>query len=84
MQQPQYQQQVKARKALLLFIKNVATPVILYFDNPDAEYQNIQQIIAKPSVGKLLELKPKGPIKTFSVIDSQICAVALQEEAALK
>lgn len=84
MTQPQYQQQIKARKALLLFIKNVSTPVILYFANPEEEYQKIQQIIAKPSMGKLLELKPKGPIKTFSVIDSQICAVALQEEAAIK
>lgn len=83
MAQP-YQQQMQARKALLLFIKNVSTPIILYFDQPDVEYKNIQQIIAKPSVGKLLELKPKGPIKTFSVIDSQICAVALQEEAAIK
>lgn len=84
MTQPQYQQQVKTRKALLLFIKNVSTPIILYFANPDEEYKKIQQIIAKPSVGKLLELTPKGPIKTFSVIDNQICAVALQEEAALK
>lgn len=77
-------QPLQPRKALLLFIKNVSTPIILYFDNPDEEYRNIQQIIAKPSAGRLLEFKPKGPIKFFSVPDNQIVAVGLQEEAALK
>ena len=77
-------QPLQPRKALLLFIKNVSTPIILYFDNLDEEYRNIQQIIAKPSAGRLLEFKPKGPIKFFSVPDNQIVAVGLQEEAALK
>lgn len=81
---PQPYQPLQPRKALLLFVKNVSTPVILYFENPDEEYNNIKQIIAKPSTGKLLEFKPKGPIKYFSVMDNQIAAVGLQEEAALK
>ncbi|MDD3419809.1 MAG: hypothetical protein PHE78_04305 [Candidatus Gastranaerophilales bacterium] len=80
---PQPYQPLQPRKALLLFVKNLATPVILYFDNPDEEYKKIQQIIARPS-GRLLEFTPKGPIKFFSLQDSQILAVALQEEAALK
>lgn len=84
MPQPFQHQPLQPRKALLLFVKNVATPIILYFDNPDEEYRGIQQIIAKPSAGRLLEFKPKGPIKSFSVMDNQIAAVALQEEAALK
>ena len=83
MPQP-YQQPLQPRKALLLFVKNIATPIILYFDNPDEEYKKIQQILAKPSAGRLLEFTPKGPIKFFSVIDNQISAVGLQEEAALK
>lgn len=83
MPQP-YQQALQPRKALLLFIKNVSTPVIMYFDNPDEEYRKIQQIIAKPSAGRLLEFTPKGPIKYFSVMDNQLAAVGLQEEAALK
>lgn len=77
-------QQLQPRKALLLFIKNVATPVILYFDNPDEEYKKIQQIISKPSAARVVEFRPKGPIKFFSVVDNQIMAVGLQEEAALK
>lgn len=83
MPQP-YQQQMQPRKALLLFVKNLSTPVILYFENPETEYKHIQQILAKPSIGKIIEFKPKGPIKNFSVMDNQICAVAIQEEAAIK
>ena len=83
MSQP-YQQTFQPRKALLLFVKSIATPIILYFENPDEEYKKIQQILAKPSTGRVLEFTPKGPIKFFSVIDNQLSAVGLQEEAALK
>lgn len=77
-------QQIQPRKALLLFIKGLGTPVILYFDNPDEEYKKIQKIITTPSNGKLIEFKPKGPIKFFSVLDNQIGAVGMQEEAVMK
>ena len=71
-------QQIQQRQALLLFIKGLGTPVVLYFDNADEEYKKIQKIIASPSTGRLIEFTPKGPIKFFSVLDNQISAVAMQ------
>ena len=39
----QYIQQPKTRTALVLVLKGAATPIILYFDNPQAVYQEFKQ-----------------------------------------
>jgi len=73
------QQQVKSRTALLLFLKGTAAPLVLYFDNPQAVYEEFQYIL-KSGVTKLIEKDTAGPIKKFTVLSSQISALALQEE----
>ena len=73
------QQQVKSRTALLLFLKGMAAPLVLYFENPIEVYEEFQNIL-KSGITKLIEKETIGPIKKLTVISSQISAVALQEE----
>ena len=73
------QQQVKVRTALLVFIKGAAAPLVLYFDNPEQIYDEIQMLLKNATI-KLLEKDTIGPIKKFSVMSNQISAIALQDE----
>lgn len=71
--------QIKTRTALLIFVKGSSAPIVLYVENPQAVYEEFQQIIKSPS-GSLVEKEATGPIKKVSFHPSQISAVALQEE----
>ena len=71
--------QIKTRTALLLFIKGSSAPVVLYVENPQETYKEIQQLLKMPST-TLIEKEGSGPIKRVSVQANQISAVALQEE----
>jgi len=79
-QQPS--QQFKMRKAVLLFLKHVGPPLVLYVDSPDELYQEIKEIIVKASASspKLIERLGKGPLKPLAVLDTQIAGVSIQEE----
>lgn len=81
MSQPQFTQtpQIKVRTAVLIFVKGSSAPVVLYVENPQAIYDEIQQALKTPSAG-LIEKNANGPIKKVSIQISQIAAVALQEE----
>lgn len=71
--------QVKVRTALLIFVKGSSAPVVLYVENPQATYEEIQQLM-KGQSATLIEKEGTGPIKKVSVIANQISAVALQDE----
>lgn len=71
--------QIKTRTAVLIFIKGSAAPVVLYVENPQALYEEIQQLI-KTQSPTLIEKEGTGPIKKVSVFANQISAVALQDE----
>lgn len=71
--------QIKTRTALLIFVKGSSAPVVLYVENPQAAYEEIQQIIKAPST-TVIEKEGTGPIKKVTIQASQISAVALQEE----
>lgn len=71
--------QIKTRTALLIFIKGSSAPVILYLENPQAVYEEIQQLI-KGQSSTLVEKEGNGPIKKVSILANQISAVALQDE----
>jgi hypothetical protein len=75
----QGQGKIKIRKALVIFLKGASTPLALYFDDPEAEYRELQQAIKMPTA-RVIEKESKGPIKKISVPSNQITAVALQEE----
>lgn len=71
--------QVKTRTALLVFIKGSSAPVVLYVENPQGVYEELQQAI-KGQSATLIEKEGTGPIKKLTVLANQISAVALQDE----
>lgn len=77
-------QQIKTRKALLVFLKVVAPPLVLYVDNPEEAYAEIKKIIeaANSRAPKMIDREGKGPLKKIAVLDTQIAGVAIQEEPA--
>ncbi|OGH99366.1 MAG: hypothetical protein A2104_03595 [Candidatus Melainabacteria bacterium GWF2_32_7] len=81
--QPYPNQPVKTRRPVLIFLKIVGPPLVLYVDDSDAVYNEIKQIIANASEQspKLVEKIGKGPLKKLAVLDTQIAGVAIQEEA---
>ena len=81
-----YQQQIQTRKALLIFVQSMNAPVVLFLDDVETEYKTFQQIIlnASNSNTNLIERTTNGPIKKFSILDTQISGVAIQEEPVLK
>ena len=71
--------QFKTRTSLLIFVKGSSAPIVLYVENPQASYEEIQQLIKMPSA-TIIEKEGTGPIKKVTIHASQISAVALQEE----
>lgn len=73
--------QIKTRIAVLVFIKSSAAPMVLYFENPIAEYEDLVQILKTAgAMNKMIEKDTVGPIKKFCIASNQIAGVALQEE----
>ena len=52
----------KTRQAVILFLKGSATPIVMYFDNPQAVYAELKQLMKSPTP-VLVEKEPMGPIK---------------------
>lgn len=71
--------QVKIRTALLIFIKGSSAPIVLYVENPQATYEELQQLI-KGTMSTVVEKEGTGPIKKITFHSNQISAVALQDE----
>ena len=69
----------KTRLAVILFLKGSATPIVMYFDNPQAVYAELKQLMKSPTP-VLVEKEPVGPIKRLCFVSSQIAGVLLQEE----
>ena len=78
MSQP-FAQQFKTRLALLVFIKGAAAPMVLYFEDVKAEYDEFLAAMQLP-VGKLIEKEPIGPIKKVAVMSNQIASLAILDE----
>jgi len=74
--------QAKPKKPVLIFLKVVGPPLVLYVENSEVVYQELKQIIvsANEQSPKLIEKIGKGPLKKLAVLDTQIAGVALQEE----
>ena len=75
----QYIPQPKTRTALVLFLKGAATPVVLYFDNPQVVYQEFKQLMKSPSP-VLVEKEANGPVKKICFVSTQIASLVLQDE----
>lgn len=75
------QQQFKTRLALLVFLKGASAPIVLFFEDTMAVYEELLSVIKTQSpVAKLIEKEPIGPIKKIAFMSNQIISVALQEE----
>lgn len=70
--------------SVLVFLKSLATPVVLYSDNPTQLYEEMKQIIksANPAAPKLVEKPGVGPLKKVCIIDTEISGVAMQVDPA--
>ena len=74
-------QQYKTRRVLLVFLKGASAPMVLYFEDPKAVFDEILPLIKNQStVGKLIEKDATGPIKKVAIMSNQIASIALQEE----
>ncbi|MBR2068778.1 MAG: hypothetical protein IJ877_03345 [Candidatus Gastranaerophilales bacterium] len=82
MAQQQVQGKIQVRNAVLVFCKDMATPIVLYFDNAQKIYDDLKAIINSTEV-KMLEFEPIGPIRKASILSDRIVGVALQEERYL-
>ena len=82
MAQQQVQGKIQVRNAVLVFCKDMASPMILYFDNAQKIYDGLKAVINSQEV-KMLEFEPVGPIKKASILSDRIVGVAIQEERYL-
>ena len=73
---------IQTKKAVLIFCKDVSTPMVLYFDNAQKVYEDLKALINSTEV-KMVEFEPVGPIKKAAILSSNIVGVALQEERYL-
>ena len=73
------QQNVKTRISVLVFIKGSSAPLVLYVENPQDLYIELNQAM-KSSNAVLIEKETSGPLKKVSFISNQISAIAMQEE----
>ncbi len=79
------QMNFKTKTALLVFGKSWIQPLVLYFEEPEKIYSEIQELIKTSAANpKLVEYKPLGPIKKVTLLSNQISGVALQEEPQLQ
>lgn len=74
--------QLKSRKALLIFMKSASAPLVVYPQNIDGAYEELKKKmeLANNNNPQVIEMEAAGPLKKFSLISSQISALAIQEE----
>ena len=75
----QFTQQVKIRTGLYVFIKETPNPIVMYFENPQAVYDELKQAM-KSATPVLVDKQANGPIKRLCIISNQIRGIALQDE----
>ena len=76
MTQP-YQQQLKIRTGVYVFLKETINPVVLYFDNPQGAFEELKQAM-KSATPVLVDKQANGPVKRLCVISNQICTMTLK------
>ncbi len=72
-------QNIKKRYSVLVFLKGSTAPLVMYVENPEELYAELQQAM-KSSSAVVLEKETQGPLKKVSFVSNQIAAVAIQEE----
>ncbi len=80
--QQQPQGNIQVRNALLVFCKDMANPLVLYFDNTQKIYEDLKALMNSTDI-KMVEFEPIGPIKKAAILSNRIVSVAIQEERYL-
>lgn len=57
-------QNIKKRYSVLVFLKGSTAPLVLYVENPEELYTELQQA-AKATTPKFIEKETTGPLKKF-------------------
>ena len=73
-------QKISKRTAFIVFVKGSVAPVVLYLDDPQKVYDNIQGLINNPKAPKIFEIEANGPIKKVTLVTADVAGCALQEE----
>ena len=79
-QNAQYNQNIQTKVSLLIFLKGSVAPIVLYFENPQSIYENLQNILRAQEAPKLIELDALGPIKKVCLVSSEISGISIKEE----
>ena len=72
-------QNIKKRTSVLVFLKGSTAPLVLYVENPEELYTELQHVI-KSATPVLVEKETVGPLKKVCFVSNQVAAVAIQEE----
>lgn len=72
-------QNVKKRYSVLVFLKGSTAPLVMYVENADELYAELQQAM-KSTTAIVIEKETQGPLKKVSFLSNQIASVAIQEE----
>ncbi|MBR6098977.1 hypothetical protein IKP85_04450 [bacterium] len=72
-------QNIKKKTSILVFLKGSTAPLVLYVENPQELYTELNQLM-KSASAVLVEKETQGPIKKVCFVSNQIAAVAMQEE----
>lgn len=69
-------------QTVLVFLKAMATPVVLYSENPVTLYEEIKRHIqqANPATPKLIEKPGIGPLKKVCFLDTELAGAAIQQD----
>lgn len=72
-------QNIKKRTSVLVFLKGSTAPLVMYVENPEELYGELQQAM-KSAAAVVIEKETQGPLKKTCFVSNQIAAVAIQEE----
>lgn len=72
-------QNIKKRTSVLVFLKGSTAPLVLYVENPEALYNELQQCL-KSATATLIEKETIGPLKKVCFVSNQVASIAIQEE----
>ena len=67
---------------VLVFLRSLASPVVLYADNAGQLYEELKSLIkqADHKAPKLIEKAGTGPLRRVCFLDTELSGVALQSE----
>lgn len=72
-------QNIKKKTSILVFLKGSTAPLVLYVENPQELYSELQQLL-KVATNTIVEKDTQGPIKKVCFASNQIAAIAMQDE----